>query len=318
MDVQRWMVRQEPKWNQLETLVVLAERQGLTSLSVAQLQELSSLYHTVSADLSRVRSRKLGTGLAEHLQNLALRSYSQIYQGRQRQHWQEVLDFCLWGFPAIVRQTWPFTAIATATFLVGGLIGWWFAWRDPAFLDLVIPLHIRNLVEDEGKLWMGSIVGVEPLASSGIMTNNISVTLTTLAGGMLAGLGSLFILWNNGLHIGAIATFVGQNRLAYPFWAFVFPHGSLELPAIFLAGGAGLLLGSALVFPGRYKRLVALKLAAEKAIQIMFGVVPMLVIAGGIEGFFSPNPSILDAFKYLTGLLIFTGLLFYLGRRPVT
>jgi uncharacterized membrane protein SpoIIM required for sporulation len=300
-----------------------------------------------------VRSRKLGAGLAEHLQNLALRSYSQIYQGRQRQHWREVTDFYLWELPAIVRQTWLFTATATVIFLLGASIGWWFAWRDPAFLDVVVPDHIRDLVENEGKLWMGSIVGIEPLASSWIMTNNIAVALTALAGGVITGLGGIFIglvllmaggllavlgpaggllaglglvlvrfdllgiLWNNGLHIGAIATFVGQHRLAYPFWAFVFPHGALELPAIFLAGGAGLMLSKALVFPGRYKRLVALKLAGGKAIQIMFGVVPMLVIAGIIEGFFSPNPNILDAFKYLVGLLIFIGLLLYLGRRPV-
>jgi uncharacterized membrane protein SpoIIM required for sporulation len=249
------------------------------------------------------------------LQSLTLRSYSQIYQGGRRQEWQAICEFFRWGFPAIVQKTWLYTAVAIGLFVSGGLISWWYAWRDPEYINLIVPTGIIHLVQDEGKLWMGSIIGIEPLASTQIMTNNISVTFATLAGGILAGLGTLFILWSNGLQIGAIAALVGQNHLAYPFWAFVLPHGSLELPAIFLSGGAGLLLAQGLVFPGRYKRLDALKLAGAQAIQIMFGVVPMLVIAGVIEGFFSPNPAIPSAIKYLMGGSLLWGLIVYLRRQ---
>jgi uncharacterized membrane protein SpoIIM required for sporulation len=315
MNSQQWLVRQEPKWQQLDALLNRAERQGLKSLSASELQQLSSLYRTATADLARARTRKLGSGIIEYLQNLARRGYGQVYQGRRRQEWRSLVEFYRWGFPAVVQATWAYTGIATAVFLVGGIIGWWYSWRDPAFMALVIPDRIIDLVQDQGKLWMGQIVGVEPLASSQIMTNNISVTFTTLAGGIVAGLGTLFILWNNGLSIGAISTLVGQHGMAYPFWAFVVPHGSLELPAIFLSGGAGLLLAKGLLLPGRYKRLVALQQRGSQAIQLMFGVVPMLVIAGALEGFFSPNPLILDGFKYLVGLAIFIGLLFYLSQR---
>uniref|UniRef100_B8HW59 Stage II sporulation protein M n=1 Tax=Cyanothece sp. (strain PCC 7425 / ATCC 29141) TaxID=395961 RepID=B8HW59_CYAP4 len=318
MDVQRWLARQEPKWSQLETLLQKSEQKGLRSLTVQEVQQLSSLYRTVSADLARVRSRNLGSGLGEYLQNLALRGYGQVYQGRRRSSWRAIVQFYRWEFPALVRQTWLYTALATAIFLLGGLIAWWYAWRDPDFLPLVVPSRILNLVQKEGKLWMGSIVGIEPLASSWIMTNNIAVSFATLAGGMMAGLGTLFILWNNGIHIGAIATLVGQHDLAYPFWAFVLPHGALELPAIFLAGGAGLLLGQALLFPGRYRRMVALTQNGAQAIYLMFGVVPLLVIAGVIEGFFSPNPLVPNSIKYLAGTLIFLGLLVYLSSRPDT
>jgi uncharacterized membrane protein SpoIIM required for sporulation len=219
------------------------------------------------------------------------------------------------------RETLAYTAVATLVFLFGALVGWWYAWRDPVFLEAAIPPPILEMVREEGKLWMGSIVGVEPLASSGIMINNISVTLAAFAGGialytgglpMVAGLGTLFILWNNGLHIGSIATLVGQHGLAYPFWAFVFPHGSLELPAIFLSGGAGLLLAKGLVFPGRLKRMAALKENGQKAVKLMFGVVPMLVIAGIIEGFFSPNPVVPNSIKYLVGMILFSLLILYL------
>lgn len=112
----------------------------------------------------------------------------------------------------------------------------------------------------------------------------------------------------------AIAALVGQNNLAYPFWAFVFPHGSLELPAIFLAGGAGLLIAKAILFPGRYLRIDALKINGLQAAQLVFGIVPMLVIAGAIEGFFSPSPIVPEPVKYMVGMVLFWLLFIYCGR----
>jgi uncharacterized membrane protein SpoIIM required for sporulation len=321
MDVQRWLLRQEPKWNRLEVLVSQAERQSLKSLTAPELQELSSLYRTTTADLARAQTRKLGEGITEYLQRLALRAYSQVYQGKERQEWRNLWQFIRFGFPALCQQTWAYTAVATAVFLLGCFVGWWCAWRDLDFLNLFMPEEILKDVREEGKLWMGPIFGFAPLASTGIMINNILVALAMFVGGvalitggipLVLGTGTLFILWNNGLHIGAIATLVGQHGLAYPFWAFVLPHGSLELPAIFLAGGAGLLLARGLVFPGQLKRLDMIKQCAGQAIRLMFGVIPMLVIAGVIEGFFSPNPNIPASFKYLTGIILLGGLMLYL------
>lgn len=311
MDVQRWLIRQEPQWALLEQLLHQAEKDGIKSLSAAQIQQLSSLYRLTTADLARVKTRQLGATLEDYLKDLVRRGYSQVYQGRQRQEWQSIWRFYQSGFPATVQKTWPHTLVAFLIFGLGWAIGSWYTAHDPQFMELVIPERIMTMVQDEGKLWMGSIVGIEPLASSQIMTNNISVTLAALAGGIFAGLGTLYILWFNGLHIGSIATLVGQNDLAYPFWAFVFPHGALELPAIFLSGGAGLLLGQAFVFPGPRPRLVALKRQGQLAAQLMFGVVPLLIVAGIIEGFFSPSPLIPDGVKYLVGTILFAALLLY-------
>ena len=125
------------------------------------------------------------------------------------------------------------------------------------------------------------------------------------------GIYTVYLLAFNGLSIGAIATLVGQNNLAYPFWAFVLPHGSLELPAIFFAGGAGLLLARAILFPGKYRRVDALKLYGSQAVQLVYGIVPMLIIAGTIEGFFSPSPAIPSLLKYLVGIGLFVLLVMY-------
>jgi uncharacterized membrane protein SpoIIM required for sporulation len=214
-----------------------------------------------------------------------------------------------------VQETSGYIAVATGIFLLGALIAWWFAWQDPVFMSLVVPESLIEKVRDRGELWMGSIVGIEPLASSGIMINNLRVSFAAVAGGITAGAYTVFIMAFNGVHIGAIATLVGQNNLAYPFWAFVLPHGSLELPAIFFAGGAGLLIARGMLFPGKYTRVEALKFYGYKAAQLVFGIVPMLVIAGTIEGFFSPSPVVPDPLKYLAGIGLFTLLVMYCNRK---
>lgn len=314
MNLQRWIARREPNWQRLELILQKVEKKGLKSLSVPEIRELASLYRSVSADLARAKTHQVGLILIHNLQQLTSRSYSQIYQGPRRQEWQAIWQFYRWQFPAVVGQTWPYTAAATAIFLLGALVAWWYAWQDPAFMSLVVPSQLITQVRDDHELWMGSILGTEPLAASGIMINNISVVFRAVGGGITAGVFTTYILAFNGLLIGAIGALVGQNNLAYPFWAFVLPHGSLELPAIFLAGGAGLLIGRALLFPGQYNRADALKFYGLQAAQLVFGMVPMLIIAGIIEGFFSPNPAFPDSLKYLTGTTIFMLLVTYLNQ----
>jgi uncharacterized membrane protein SpoIIM required for sporulation len=314
MNIQRWIARREPNWQRLETLLRRVEKKGLKSLQAAEIRELASLYRSVSADLARARTQQVSNTLIQNLQSLTTRAYTQIYQGSRRQEWQAVLEFYRWGLPSAIQQTLPYIAFATALFLLGALVAWWYAWQDPSFLSLIVPESMVSKVRDEHELWMGSIVGIEPLASSNIMINNLSVSFGAVAGGITAGTYTAFLMVFNGLLIGAVGTLVGQNNLAYPFWAFVFPHGALELPAIFFAGGAGFLLGKALLFPGRYRRADALKFYGSQAVQLVFGIVPMLIIAGIIEGFFSPNPRVPLPLKYLVGMGLFMLLVGYCRR----
>lgn len=318
MNIQRWIARREPNWKQLDALLRQIEQKGLKSLKADEIRQLASLYRSVSADLARARTQQVGESLVRDLQVLTSRSYNQIYQGSRRQEWQAVVEFYRWGLPAAIQQNWVYIAIATAIFIIGVLVAWWLAWQDPLFMSLVLPEWLIEKVRDRHELWMGSIVGIEPLASSEIMINNLKVSFTAVAGGITAGLLTVFILAYNGLNIGTVATLVGQNKLAYPFWAFVFPHGSLELPAIFFAGGAGLLIGRAILFPGKYRRVDALKFYGYQAAQLVFGIVPMLIIAGTIEGFFSPNPIVPDPLKYIVGIALFALLIKYCSRKPAS
>lgn len=320
MNVNRWIARREPNWKQLDELLTRIENRGLRSLSTEEIKRLASLYRSVSADLARARTNQkiVGTTIVQDLQRLTSRGYSQVYQGSRKQEWNTAIDFYKWGLPEVVQETLIYSAIATGIFLLGGLIAWWFSWRDPQFLEMVVPEHLIRTVRDEGKLWMGSILGSEPTAASQIMTNNLSVTFRAAAGGITIGLYTIVILFLNGLLIGAVGTLVAQNNLAFPFWAFVFPHGSLELPAIFFSGGAGLLIARGILFPGQYRRIDAIKLYSLQAAQLMFGVIPLLVIAGVIEGFFSPSPMVPDPLKYFAGIGLFVALVRYCSRKRTT
>ena len=238
-----------------------------------------------------------------------------------------VLEFYRYGFPAAVRQAWVYIAIATLLFILSGLVAWWYAWQDPSFMSLVLGPGFVEEVRESEELWTVAILGNEPVVSSSLMINNIGVAVRATFGGIAffipwipivtpPGVFTVYVLVLNGLMIGAVAVLVAQTNLAYDLWAFVFPHGSLELPAIFFAGGAGLLLARGILLPGNYKRVDALRVYGMQAVRLVYGIVPMLVIAGVIEAFFSPNPAIPGIVKYATGTAIFAGLVAYCLRRP--
>ena len=130
--------------------------------------------------------------------------------------------------------------------------------------------------------------------------------------GMFAGLLTVYVMFFNGLMIGTVAAVVHRRGVDLGFWSFVAPHGVIELTSIFIAGGAGLILGYALVNPGPFTRGAALKLAAREAVQLVMGVILLLIPAGLIEGFLSPAVEVSPLFKLLFAALMGTFLCAYL------
>lgn len=326
MNVQRWMARREASWRQLDHLLQRAEGKGLKNLSGAEVRQMASLYRSTSADLARAKSHAVGPAVIKDLQQLVSRGYRQIYQGSRRQEWQDLLDFYRYGLPETVRQTWGYIALATALFGLGGLVGWWCSWQDPGFLTLVLGQGFVEQVKTSQELWTVSIIGIEPIASSQIMINNIGVSLWAMIGGIAMfmpsiplltppGAFTVYVLVLNGLMIGCVGVLVAQANLAWDLWAFVFPHGALELPAIFMAGGAGLLLARSILLPGSYRRADSLRLHGLQAVRLLYGVITLMVIAGLIEGFFSPQTWIPNGLKYAVGTALFIALVQYCRRQ---
>jgi uncharacterized membrane protein SpoIIM required for sporulation len=145
------------------------------------------------------------------------------------------------------------------------------------------------------------------------MTNNLAVCFTTFAMGITAGIGTIYMMFTNGMLIGVIGAATWQAGMALQLWTFVAAHGALELPAIFISGGAGLEIARGMLFPGLLPRRESLALAGGRAARLMIGIVPMLVVAGIIEGFVSPS-GLATPLKFLFSAVLLVALTTYLTR----
>jgi uncharacterized membrane protein SpoIIM required for sporulation len=156
-------------------------------------------------------------------------------------------------------------------------------------------------------MWTHSILSVKPAAASGIMTNNLAVGFMMFAAGITAGIGTIWMLITNGLLMGVLAVTTARAGMAMQLWEFVAPHGVLELPAIFIAAGAGLEIARGLLFPGMMSRKESLMRAGNRATKLLLGTIPLLVVAGVIEAFISPV-KIATPLKFLFAAVMFTAL----------
>jgi uncharacterized membrane protein SpoIIM required for sporulation len=305
----QWIEKRKPFWNQLENLLQRNKQSGLKSLTRSELQNLSLLYRQIAADLAIVREDPSSIEFARYLNQLLARAHSTIYVNRGS-GFQTIITFFLRSYPRIFRQNRKYCMMAFLVFFAGALIGALLTLRSPDFkLSILGPQMVETIERRE--MWTHSILAIKPIASSAIMTNNISVSFLAFIMGISAGIGTLYMLFFNGLLLGVVGVACGMARMSLPLWSFVAPHGVLELPAIFIAGGAGLRIAQGLLFPGVLPRKESLRLAGKQSAGLVTGVVPILVIAGLIEAFVSPTELAVPLkFAMAAGLLVL--LLYYL------
>jgi uncharacterized membrane protein SpoIIM required for sporulation len=304
----RWVEKRKPYWTRLEELVQRSSR-GVAQLSHSELQELGLLYRQTASDLAAVREDASSKQLAAYLNQLLGRSHNLIYLGHKPKV-SGMVKFFRDTYPRIFRETLPLTLLALGIFAVTGIATWAVTMHDPAFAYRVLGPQMMETIEQR-KMWTESIVAIKPVASSGIMTNNLSVAFSTFALGITAGIGTIWMMATNGLLIGVIGAATWKAGMAMQLWSFVAPHGVLELPAIFIAGGAGLEIARGMLFPGLLPRKQSLALAGARAAQLLMGTIPMLIIAGIIEGFFSPSHVPVEM-KFTLAAVLFPALLSYL------
>jgi uncharacterized membrane protein SpoIIM required for sporulation len=304
-----WLNKRQTYWSRLESLLARVKQQGLHGLSRSELRELGLLYRQTATDLSAVRGDPSSVQQSRYLNQLLGRAHNAIYSG-QKKTVGGIWQFYRQDYPRIFRQFLPYTAVATAIFLVGALAGMFFVLSDPDYMREFLPPQLVESIERH-EMWTHSIVSVKPQASSAIMTNNLSVSFMAFASGITAGIGTLYMMFFNGMMIGVIGTACAAYDMSVPLWSFVSPHGVLELPAIFIAGGAGLRLARALLFPGVLSRRDSLAVGGSEAVRLLVGVIPMLIVAGTIEAFFSPS-SVPASLKFGAAAALFTLLIAYL------
>ena len=276
-----------PGWERLETLLRSARRRG-HRLAPDELVELGALYRRATSDLAIARRDMPRERVTAYLEQLVARAHPAVYRGR-RGELTSVFRFFTVTFPRAFRDAEPYTAAAFAAFFVPFLAAIVVTQLDPVAGRVILPPSEVVDKLEHGQSWLTIEGGQRALAASAIMTNNIQVAFLAFSSGVLFGIGTVLVLAWNGLNIGAVAGLAGVYGLGPVLAAFVAAHGGIELSVIFIAGGAGMRLGHALIAPGLLPRRVALTRAAHRAVVLLGGCVPLLVVAGVLEGFVSPS-----------------------------
>jgi uncharacterized membrane protein SpoIIM required for sporulation len=276
--------------------------------------ELPQRYRRLCQGLALAADRQYSPELVDRLNRLALRGHHLLYRNRRRQSGR-VLEFVVAGFPQLVRREWRLVLASALLFLgpLGALVGVLQAFPEfvhyllppeqvARFHDMYDPANRRlGVLEADHSLFMFAFY----------IWNNVRIGFQTFAGGLLAGVGTVWFLAANGVIIGAVAGYLTEVGYSETFWSFVAGHSSLELLAIVLSGAAGFRLGLAVIAPGNLTRRSALVAAAKPAVRMMYGAALMFGAAAFVEAFWSPLTEVPFDVKVSVGIAGWALLLLY-------
>ena len=304
----RFINEHKDNWQRLEDLLSLLQGNSLRGLSRTEVREFGELYRRAATDLAIARAETRDPKLINYLNSLVIRAHGKIYRA-EGNGLNLIWKFFAEEFPQTFRETWRYTFLAFAVFTGFGILSFLLCYYDLNFADTLGLSQIRVFAQTNQQWWL-SLNDANQIGASQILTNNILVTFMAFAYGAFFGIGTIYVLVMNGLSIGGVLGVCYKVNPAFgnELVTFMVGHGVVELSCIFIAAGAGMLIGYSIINPGNLTRVQALKKAGMKAVRLAIGVAILLVIAGTIEGFISPA-NIPPAIKFGTGIL--TGILMY-------
>jgi len=273
------------KWNALENYNTNLEKRGMLGLKKEEIKEFTDLYRAVSHHLAYARTHFPESNISLYLNQIISVSHNHIFV-REKSGISGFKNYFFKGFRKSFNDNFKYIFTSFAVFMLGLILYTIAVIINRSMGDAFFPgidASSLNLdpTSDQSALY--------PLFSSFIMTNNIRVCFMSFAFGITAGIGTLYVLFYNGINIGALLGIViADGANVFKFLAMILPHGFIELTAIFISGGAGLMIGKAMLMPGSYKRKDAVIKASKEAAYLIPGIIVMLIIAGIIEGFFTP------------------------------
>jgi len=332
MNKRRFVAKRETAWRRFEQLLDRLDTISLRRFSPAETAEFSRLFRELCYDLSLIRSRDWGQGLVSYLNDLVSRGHNAFYSSPPG-NLGHLVRFLAVGFPRLFRKNIGYFLAAAAIFFGTLGVSWAVVQHDPALASRIIPPQQLQMMEEmygeNGPLGKGhkhptddsddelgdlSDFGQQRALMAGFyVQHNAGIALDCFGRGILFGLGTVYTLIENGIALGAISGYLIAHGHSSRFLSFVISHGSFELVAIAVAGGAGLMLGNALIHPGQRTRLESLRVRGLEAIQIACGAAAMLMVAALIEAFWSPSPDIPNFVKYAGGALLWVVVFVYLS-----
>jgi len=283
VDVDAYVNAHEPEWRRLDALVKRRRR-----LTGDEVDELVTLYQRTTTHLSAVRSAAHDPVLVAALSSRVARARAAV-TGAHTAEWGIIGRFALVSFPAMAyRARWWWLGTALGSLAVALLIGWWVARSAQVQAALLPRAEVRQLVNHQFQGYYSQYAA--PAFAAEVWTNNAWVAAESLIFGILLGLPTLLVLFNNAANIGVAGALMIVHGKGVLFFALILPHGMLELSAVFLAAATGLRLGWTVIDPGPRPRGQALAEEGRAAVTVALGLVVVLLVSGMIEAFVTPSP----------------------------
>ncbi|MDY7036260.1 MAG: stage II sporulation protein M [Thermodesulfobacteriota bacterium] len=293
IDLKKLITEERPYWTELEGIINTLEQEPFYKMGLAQIKRFHYLYQRTSNDLSRIMNSSSEPEIRRYLESVVGRAYEEIHETREKPHRLAPLHWFLHTFPRTFRlhvgAFWLSLAITLAGCAFGGIA----ISLDPSAKEVLMPFPHLNIEPSERVAREESEVkdrlkNSRTTFSSYLMTHNTKVSILALALGMTWGIGTVILLFINGVMLGAVVLDYILGGEAKFLAGWLLPHGTVEIPAILLAGQAGLVLAFALIGWGRPVPLKArIRKISGDLVTLISGVALMLVWAGLIEAFFS-------------------------------
>jgi len=319
-DERTFISYKQAQWKDL-TDILERGKQGdgsLRNLPPADLQRVGTVYRRTCADLAYLRTQHATPELINYLNELVGDAHGVLYIDESGvSPWATIAHFFGTELPDVLRRRMAFIGVAFLITVVGMLFAYFVVRSNPANSTLFIPPEFQ----DSADAWKQGFAdhGDIPLAEGGLfssylMSHNISVAVGAFATGITTIL-PIYLMYQNGAIMGALIAEVQPTGYLTTFWAGILPHGVCELSAIFIAGGAGMLVGWGLISPGEYSRKDALVVYGKDAVKMMVATIPLLILAGIIEGNVS-HSSVLHIWKFSLAAAEFLAMTAYVYIRP--
>ena len=281
----------ESDWQAFEALVARLESGSIRRLSDDDLVALPRYYRATLSSLSIARATSLDAALVDYLESLAIRGYFLLY-GVRESRLRRLAEFLRTGWPSAVRSLWFETLVIAFLFFLAAVVAWALVENDPSWFHTMIPQMLSDGREPGANAAQlrETIFGIPEeggfhVFATFLFTNNSQVAILGYALGFAFGLPTMMLMFQQGLGLGALYSVFDRAGLGVDFLGWISIHGTTELFAIFIAGGAGLRIGTAVAFPGHRSRLTAAAEAGKSTGAAMIGVIVMLLVAGLLEGF---------------------------------
>jgi uncharacterized membrane protein SpoIIM required for sporulation len=293
IDLQKFVAEERGHWTELDTMLSAFENDPLRGLDLADAKRFHYLYERASADLAKIQTFSSEPELRRYLESLVARAYGEIHESRQRPHQFAPWRWFTTTFPRTFRRHARTFSLACSIMFVGGAFGGLAISLDPDAKEVLMPFEglqvdPRERVAREEGAANDRLRGEKTTFSTFLMTHNTKVSIFTLAMGITWGIGTMVLLFYNGVLLGAVTldyVLAGQTKFLL---GWLLPHGVVEIPAILIAGQAGLLLGRVLIGRGTGKTLRSrLREASPDLVTLILGVAILLIWAGFIEAFLS-------------------------------